>query len=108
MAPPPVLARLFLIAATCAAAVPALAQDAPLATRAEITNYKETSSYADVQRIVAGLAASPLVHVESFGQSEEGRDLPLLVISEPRVTSPEAARRLGRPIVFVQANIHAG
>jgi hypothetical protein len=32
----------------------------------------------------------------------------LLVISEPKVTSPEAARRLGRPLVFVQANIHAG
>ncbi len=48
------------------------------------------------------------MHVESFGQSEEGRDLPLLVISEPKVTSPEEARRLGRPLVFVQANIHAG
>ena len=24
------------------------------------------------------------------------------------MTTPEAARRLGRPIVFVQANIHAG
>ena len=108
MAPPPVLAGLFLIAALCSAAAPALAQDAPLATRAELTNYEETSAYADVQRVVAGLAASPLVHVESFGQSEEGRDLPLLVISEPKVTSPDAARRLGRPVVFVQANIHAG
>ena len=108
MAPPPVLAGLFLIAALCSAAAPALAQDAPLATRAELTNYEETSAYADVQRVVAGLAASPLVHVESFGQSEEGRDLPLLVISEPKVTSPDAARRLGRPVVFVQANVHAG
>ena len=108
MAPSPVLARLLLIAAMCTAAAPALAQDAPLATRAEITNYEETSSYEDVQRIVAGLATSPLVHVETFGQSEEGRDLPLLVISDPKVAGPEAARRLGRPVVFVQANIHAG
>jgi hypothetical protein len=107
MAPPPVLALLLAIAGLCAAA-PALAQDAPLATRAELTNYEETSSYADVQRVVAGLAASPLVHVENFGQSEEGRELPLLVISDPKVASPEAARRLGRPLVFVQANIHAG
>ncbi len=85
MAPPLVLARLLLIAAMCAAAAPAVAQEAPLATRAEITNYEETSSYEDVQRIVAGLATSPLVHVETFGQSEEGRDLPLLVISDPKV-----------------------
>jgi hypothetical protein len=32
----------------------------------------------------------------------------LLVISDPKVTTPAAARKLGRPIVFVQANIHAG
>ncbi len=31
-----------------------------------------------------------------------------MVISDPKVTTPEAARKLGRPLVFVQANIHAG
>ena len=30
------------------------------------------------------------------------------MISEPKVTTPAAARKLGRPLVFVQANIHAG
>jgi hypothetical protein len=84
------------------------AQQDPLRTRAEATNYEETSSYDDVRRVVNQLAALPTVHLASFGQSEEGRDLPLLVISEPKVTTPEAARRLGRPIVLVQANIHAG
>ena len=85
------------------------AQQPDLRSRAEITNYEETSSYADVQRVIDGLVAtSPLVHTESFGKTEEGRDLPLLVISEPKVTTPDAARKLGRPLVFVQANIHAG
>jgi hypothetical protein len=78
-------------------------------TRAEISNYEETSTYADVTRVIDGLVAtSPLVHTESFGKTEEGRELPLLVISEPKVTTPAMARKLGRPIVFVQANIHAG
>ncbi len=78
-------------------------------TRAEISNYEETSSYADVQRVITGLASSsPLMHTESFGKTEEGRELPLLVISDPKVTTPDAARKLGRPLVFVQANIHAG
>jgi hypothetical protein len=78
-------------------------------TRAEISNYEETSTYADVTRVIDGLAAtSPLVHTESFGKTEEGRDLPLMVISDPKVTTPAAARTLGRPLVFVQANIHAG
>lgn len=86
-----------------------LAQSADMRTRAEITNYEETSTYADVTRVINGLAAaSPLVYTESFGKTEEGRDLPLIVISDPRVTTPAMARKLGRPIVFVQANIHAG
>jgi hypothetical protein len=85
------------------------AQQPDLRSRAEISNYEETSSYADIQRVITGLtASSPLVHTESFGKTEEGRELPLLVISEPKVTTPEAARKLGRPLVFVQANIHSG
>jgi Zinc carboxypeptidase len=104
-------ATLFLTAASTVLAVAATAsaQSADLRTRAEITNYEETSTYADVTRVIDGFkATSALVHTESFGKTEEGRDLPLLVISDPKVTTPEAARKLGRPIVFVQANIHAG
>jgi len=85
------------------------AQSADMRTRAEITNYEHTSTSDDVVRVIKGLAAtSPLVHTESFGKTEEGRDLPLMVISDPKVTTPAAARKLGRPLVFVQANIHAG
>ena len=60
------------------------AQQDGLRTRAEATGYTETSSYEDVRRIVAALAAQPAVHTTTFGQTEEGRELPLLVISEPR------------------------
>ncbi len=85
------------------------AQTPDLRTRAETSNHEETSTSDDVQRIVAGLASSsPLVHTASFGKTEEGRDLPMMVISSPRVLTPLAARKLGRPIVFVQANIHGG
>ena len=94
----------------CAAATGLSAQSADLRTRAEISNYEETSTYADLERIGQGLLAiaPSLVHAESFGSSEEGRNLPLLVISDPKVTTPAAAHKLGRPIVYVQANIHAG
>ncbi len=94
----------------CTASVVAIAaQTADMRTRAEITNYEETSTYADVTRVIDGLVStSPLVHTESFGKTEEGRDLPLVVISDPKVSTPEAARKLGRPLIFVQANIHAG
>ena len=98
-----------LILTLCALTAGLAAQSSDMRTRAEITGYEETSSYADVQRVIDGLVAtSPLVHTESFGKTEEGRDLPLMVITDPKVTTPAAARKLGRPLVFVQANIHAG
>jgi hypothetical protein len=85
------------------------AQTPDLRTRAESSNYEETSTYDDVMRIVKGaVAASPLARYESYGKTEEGREMPLLILSEPAVAAPEAARKLGRPIVFIQGNIHAG
>ena len=104
---PRVLATGLLASAVVSAAQPP-AQHDQLRTRAEISAYEETSSYADVEGFVAALSASPLVHHESLGRSEEGRELPLLVVSEPKVTTPAEARKLGRPLVLVQANIHAG
>jgi hypothetical protein len=84
-------------------------QTSDLRTRAETSDYVETSTYDDVMRVAKALvASSPLVHFESFGTTEEGRALPLLVLADPLVSTPEAARNLGRPIVFIQANIHAG
>ena len=93
----------------CVTTIGMAAQSADMRTRAEISNYEETSTYEDITRVINGLVAtSPLVYTESFGKSEEGRDLPLVVISDPKVATPAAAQKLGRPIVFVQANIHAG
>jgi len=84
-------------------------QPPDLRTRAELTDYVETSTYDDVMRIAKGVAAgSPLAHYESYGRTEEGREMPLLVLSNPAVSTPEAARKLARPIVYIQGNIHAG
>jgi hypothetical protein len=106
--PTRLVALLAVLAVSAPAAQQAASPIAELRTRAESSNYEETSTYADIERYLATLATSPLVHVETFGKSEEGRDLPLVAIADPKVASPEAARKLGRPIVFVQANIHAG
>ncbi|MDP1570913.1 MAG: M14 family metallopeptidase [Vicinamibacterales bacterium] len=78
-------------------------------THAEITNFEETTSYADVLRFVNDVVeASPLARSERFGASEEDRVLPLLMLSDPGIVTPAEARKLGRPIVLVMANIHAG
>ena len=86
------------------------AQQPPdLRTRAESSDYAETSTYDDVVRVTKGVVSSnPSARYETFGKTEEGRELPLLILSEPAVETPEAARKRGRPIVFIQANIHAG
>jgi hypothetical protein len=99
--------RLILLILICGSTV--IAQTPELQTRAERTNYEETSTYDEVVAIVKALAASsPLAREETFGTTEEGRALPLLILSDPAVASPEEARRLKRPIVFIQANIHGG
>jgi hypothetical protein len=105
---------LALAAGACVRAVPGApaASGGPL-TRAERTGYAETSRHADVVAFLDSLAplaaarGTPL-HVTSLGRSGEGRDLPLVVASRPLVRTPEEARRLGRPVVWVQGNIHAG
>jgi hypothetical protein len=78
-------------------------------TRAELTDFEETSRYEDVMQFIGQLQQhGPLIHLEAFGQSKEGRALPLLVLSDPPVSSPQEASNSGRPIVFIMANIHAG
>lgn len=81
-----------------------------LLTRAEATGYQETSRHADVMAFIAKLEAKGdrRLHVTAFGASPQGRELPLLVLSDRGVTTPEAARALDRPVVLVISGIHAG
>jgi len=40
--------------------------------------------------------------------TSEGRDIPYVIASRPLVSTASEAKQLGRPIVYVQGNIHAG
>jgi hypothetical protein len=78
-------------------------------TRAERTGYLETSHHADVVAFVDSLRLLGAgASFGTIGRSGEGRALPYVVASRPVVGTPEEARRLGRPVVYVQGNIHAG
>jgi hypothetical protein len=78
-------------------------------TRAERSEYRETSSYGDVIAFVtAADAASSRMHLTHFGYTLEGRPLPLVVVGRLSDASPDAVRASGKLRVFVQANIHAG
>ncbi len=79
-------------------------------TRAERTHYRETSRYADVTAFLDTLARRDprRVHLTQMGWSLEARALPLAVVGRVADASPDAVRRSGRTVVYVQANIHAG
>ncbi|MEP6551473.1 MAG: M14 family zinc carboxypeptidase, partial [Gemmatimonadales bacterium] len=78
-------------------------------TRPELTRYKETSRYADVRKFLDSLRTlgAPLAF-GSIGRTSEGREIPYVIASRPAVSTVSEAKRLGRPIVYVQGNIHAG
>ncbi|MFN2602956.1 MAG: M14 family metallopeptidase [Gemmatimonadaceae bacterium] len=77
-------------------------------TRAERTAYKETSHYADVIAFIDSLRGRKELAFGVIGKTTEGRDIPYVIASRPLVSTPEQARALRRPIVYVQGNIHAG
>lgn len=79
-------------------------------TRAESTNFRETSLHADVMTFLAALRSrgDRRFVLTSFGASPEGRDLPLVVLSKDGVRTPAEAHATGRPIVLVINGIHAG
>lgn len=78
-------------------------------TRAERTGYRETSRYADVIEFVEALeAAGAPVSVQYIGKSPEERKIPLVIASRPLPRDRQEARRQNKPIVCIQANIHAG
>jgi hypothetical protein len=78
-------------------------------TRAERTDYKETSHYSDVIYFLEAIQSKGApIDVQFIGTSAEGRRIPMVIAGRPVPASPAEARRLNRPIVCVQANIHAG
>ena len=102
------LAASFILTGCARSASTAVDPAAAPRTRAEVTNYLETSRYADVVAFLDALKGRPELTFGSIGKTNEGRDIPYVVASRPRVSTPEEARRLGRPVVYVQGNIHAG
>src|SRR6187397_708390 len=93
---------------TCLAGSAAGAQAGPR-TQAERTGYLETSSHESVMAFLDSLVrpGRPIA-AGVMGKTTEGRDLKYVIVSRPLFATPDAARRSGRPIVFVQGNIHSG
>lgn len=83
-----------------------------LRTIAERSSFKATALHADVVRLLDALAArSRLATRASMGTTEEGREIPLLVIADPPIRTAAEAREAtqrGKLTVLMLGNIHAG
>ena len=89
-------------------AAPAAAKRTWPLTRPEATNYTETSRYDEVVAFMKAMAAaSPRIHLTTYGYTFEGRPMPLAVIGAPGVT-PEQVLATGKTRIYIQGNIHAG
>jgi zinc carboxypeptidase len=79
------------------------------ATRPERTNFRETSSYTDVLTFLDSLQLMAKdIRIGTLATTAEGRRVPYVIAARPLVSSAAEAHRSGKPIVYLQANIHAG
>ncbi len=80
-----------------------------LYNKAEKTNYIETSTHQDVMNFVNTFVKSTnIARLEIIGKSFMGKDIPLVIMADPMVKSPEEAIKSGKIIIYLEANIHAG
>ena len=99
---------LRVLLAVFALAAPASAAE-PLQTVAEKSDYKATSKNADVLAFCEAVAKrSPNAKLSYFGTSHAGQRLPLLVIADAPIATPEEAKASGKLVALAFANIHAG
>ncbi len=78
-----------------------------LKTVPERTDYTKTASHYQTLEFISKLAwKSEYMHIERMFITELRRQCPLVILSNPRVTTPEEAKATGKPIVYLQGNIH--
>jgi len=97
---------LALVAIAVAATAPLSAQQ-NLRTSFEMNGGEEYTSHLEMWEYLQDLSGQTTVmYLSSYGQTFQGRELPYMVFSEPRVSTPQEAWSLGKPILFFNANVH--
>lgn len=85
------------------------APDDPWITPAEQSGLLRTPSYADTIAWLGRLdEAAPEIALQSIGQSPEGREIWMAIVSREGASSPDELAANGRPTLFAHAGIHAG
>jgi len=80
-----------------------------LLTAPEKSDFEETTAYDEaIAFLEVAVAQHPKLHLTTFGYTNEGRAMPLVVFGDVANASPEAVRNSGKLRVYLQGNIHAG
>jgi len=105
----PASAVFILVVALHSGTLPALADSrSELVTYYEQSGFRETPRYDETVRYCKSLAnASPWLQFSFFGESPQGRGLPLLTVDKDRRFKPAAAKKR-KAVLLIQACIHAG
>jgi len=78
-------------------------------TRAELDGFRSIATYDEVVAFCRRLAkTSPLLKVEFFGTSGEGRRMPLVVASKEKEFDPSLRWKSAKPWVLLLGSIHGG
>lgn len=78
-----------------------------LRTASEKSGFTYTADYKDVLEYFAMIVRkSENVHIFNMFISDQRRPSPTLVMSNPRITSPEEAKASGKTVVYLQGGIH--
>ena len=104
--------RCLVFVIVCSASISLRAQapiDESMMTVPERTAYARTSTHAEVLETIGNLIqGSELVHRETMLVTRDGKEIPLLIVADPPVSTPQEARDSGKPVIYIQGNIHGG
>jgi len=81
-----------------------------LLTTAERSGFTATARYDDVVTLCDNIAEAAPTRTRriSMGTTEEGREIPLLILADPPIATAEEAAKSGKLVVLLFGNIHAG
>lgn len=83
--------------------------DHPWVSPAEKSGFTYTPTYSETMDWLAQLCdLTPMISMRSVGMSPEGRDIILVTVSQEKDHSSLSLRKSGKPLIFIQAGIHAG
>lgn len=80
-----------------------------LLTIPETSQFLKTSTHSEVIKFLDELQSrSKEIHVISMGNSLEGKSIPVAVLSRQSVKTAKEANASGKPVIYIQGNIHSG